>query len=370
MKQNLSAITPKFLKRFYRERILIKNLSIKDYSQQSIDKAIDALRMYWNIQPDFILRNSFILESMDGQQIDISNSLNLEKITSKKSLILCASRIDREYLQQLNRMIDINFNLCHISIINLYLSLIKIRKIPTENIVFHQIEKCKLNSINNFHLSVEKSQVDLSDVFNFRILFEKLNLLFYEVPKNASSSIKTILFSIENDSKYDPRYSQYMFFEKWQKQFPAMKVNWEDITSSPYLKFSFLRNPYDRVVSGYKNTAWQSLNQDITFEEFVDQLPEKLSSPASDLINIHYQPFTYFIPKIDGKLYIDFIGKVENFDDDIRAILKASNVVGNFRIPKINTSRKEDYRDFYTSRTKKIVTSLYEEDIELGKYTF
>lgn len=64
IKKELSAITPEFLKGIYREQIVTKNVAIKDYSEQSIQKAIDALRMYWNIQPDFILRNSFILESI------------------------------------------------------------------------------------------------------------------------------------------------------------------------------------------------------------------------------------------------------------------------------------------------------------------
>ena len=222
------------------------------------------------------------------------------------------------------------------------------------------------------HLSLDykKSPVDESEIYNYRIKSPKLKLLYFEIPKNASSTIKTILFSIEDRYKYDLRYTKYMWYKKWQKKFPQMIVDWQEITTLPYLKFAFIRNPYERVFSGYLNTAWQFSHQNTDFEIFVDSLAERIQTPCNDLFNNHYKPFSYFVPKVGSNFLIDFIGKVENIEKDLKTIFYACGLKSSFAIPKINQTKKENYRDYYTAITKQKVFQIYEEDIELGKYLF
>lgn len=217
----------------------------------------------------------------------------------------------------------------------------------------------------------ERAPVDSSPAYNYRIQSPKLGLIYFDVPKNASSTIKTLMFSVEHKNRYDPRYSMFIPFTFGQKFFPAMVVQWSDIINLPYTKFSFLRNPYERLVSGYRNTGWRFHYGDMTFEQFVESLPERLDTPPTDVHNNHYKPLSYFIPKSGGRFYLDFIGKIENFSNDFAALLHICNIHINVdSLLTVNTSKHRHYRDYYTAHTREIAERIYGEDIELGQYTF
>ncbi len=357
------------IKFIYRRYLIAEPVSIEDYTEQSVQDAIQVVEKKWQCTPNIILTKQSSTEFLSKAK-NFSKLHNLSQVTSSEFLIFCATRINPQLYASLVKFIKNGGNVIPITIVKLYLKLVEDDCLSKQLFIFDHPVNSQEVSNHSIDSSTEKAPVDLSDSYNFRILFGNLNLLYYEVPKSASSSIKTMLFSIENESRYNQDYQRYIPTIEWQKKFPAMKVNWEDIIYSPFLKFAFLRNPYERLASGYFNTGWHYVNEGISFEEFIASIPEKLKSPPSDMINIHYQPFTYFVPKINGKLHIDFIGKVENFNEDIKVILDACNVVGDFEIPKINKSKKPSYQDLYTSRTKKVVETLYAEDIELGKYSF
>jgi hypothetical protein len=218
----------------------------------------------------------------------------------------------------------------------------------------------------------EKAPVDCSTVYNYRVKSDKLGIIYFDVPKNASSTIKTLMFSVEHKDKYDPRYAMFIGGAlTWQRKFPGMVVRWSDIVDSPYIKFSFLRNPYDRLVSGYRNAGWRSHYEDASFEQFVESLPKRLETPPTDTYNNHYKPLRYFIPKSGGRFRLDFIGKVENFADDFTSLLHACDIHIDVRsLSVMNKSTRRHYRDYYTPRTRKIAEKIYGEDIELGKYVF
>jgi hypothetical protein len=378
LKTKLISAMPDFLinlyrniKAVYKSTFIDQSVSIKDYSQESVQAAIEVLKNDWKTIPDLIFSGSthfFHIENC--QLLSLTQLTDISKGSFHELLILDATRFNKQSWENLLAIRKAGGVLVHISELKLYSEII--RRKPELNNIFDQrfpIIPSK-DIVVADPLSITKAPVDESDVYNFRILFRKFNLLFYEVPKNASSTTKTVLFSIANESKVNLDYKQYMSFSKWRSEFPSMQSTWDDIVYTPSLKFAFLRNPYERLASGYYNTGWKFVNQNITFEEFLESIPEKLESPPSDMINIHYQPFTYFIPKIDGKLYIDFVGKVENFAEDIKLVLNSANIFGNFQTPKINKSDNHNYRELYSTRSKKIVQSLYEEEIELGKYIF
>jgi hypothetical protein len=224
----------------------------------------------------------------------------------------------------------------------------------------------------NSQTTPEKTPVDDSPAYNYRVKSPKLGLLYFDVPKNASSSIKTLMWSVEHKDRYDSRYSMFITYAFWQQKFPGMVVQWSDIVDLPYIKFTFLRNPYDRLVSGYRNSGWRFHYQDTTFEQFVESLPERLETPPTDTHNNHYKPLSYFIPKRGGRFCLDFIGKIENFADDLTSLLHACNIHIDVRSLSVanKTKKRDHYRSYYTAHTRKIAEKTYGEDIELGKYVF
>jgi hypothetical protein len=138
-----------------------------------------------------------------------------------------------------------------------------------------------------------------------------------------------------------------------------------------YFSFTFVRNPWNRVVSSF-NDFWirERWNKETPkpFDVFVkERLPEILSNQPEDH-TIHYFPASYFI---EG---VEFIGKVENFNEDWNSVMDTLlfepdgwyRAIGRHR----TSPRKKDYREYYDSDTKEIVKQLYAEDIERFNYEY
>lgn len=150
-----------------------------------------------------------------------------------------------------------------------------------------------------------------------------------------------------------------------------------------YFAFTFVRNPWDRVVSMYKyfksmrpgKHKWYGQNkqisdtvQNITFEQFCHRLDEFQKSPAS---GVHFVPMVRFISKAGKLKDIDYIGKVEDINLHFRNICNMTNVPV-IELSRDNASRSasDDYRVYYDIETKKIVEKKYQEDIDKFNYRF
>ncbi len=149
-------------------------------------------------------------------------------------------------------------------------------------------------------------------------------------------------------------------------------------TFESFFKFSFVRNPWDRLFSAYsymkkggrnnQDLEWSKkyLSQYNSFEEFVtDWINE-------DNINLglHFKPQYKFICSQGNNLEVDFICYFENIEDDYKYIRNKLNIGQDLVFENKTTSKKKDYRDYYTDETKEIVRSVYQKDIELFGYNF
>jgi chondroitin 4-sulfotransferase 11/chondroitin 4-sulfotransferase 13/dermatan 4-sulfotransferase 1 len=170
--------------------------------------------------------------------------------------------------------------------------------------------------------------------------------------------------------------------------------------------FAFVRNPWSRLVSAYLNQLLtvsevstpvlraiqarrgsrhdnaDSLQADITFEEFVDFLGRE--NPRS--MNVHWKPQHYFL---EGNRF-DFIGKFERLEADFQVVNERMGT--DIPLPRVNATpyaAKErpsefvgrftpaelrrlpafpDYRYFYSPATREFVGRLYARDIAMFGY--
>ena len=127
-----------------------------------------------------------------------------------------------------------------------------------------------------------------------------------------------------------------------------------------YYKFCFVRNPWSRVFSAYKEfkkTHHRSWSYPIleykSFEEFC--LDFNNCSLARD---IHFLP-NYEQITIDQKICVDFVGKFENIYQDFEKVL---GILGKGKITLDVHSRRtisSDYRKMYNNQTKNTHLPIY-----------
>jgi hypothetical protein len=196
------------------------------------------------------------------------------------------------------------------------------------------------------------------------MISHELKCIFIHIPKCAGSSInrelnlKSVGFSGHSPASY---HSEYL---------------------NQYLSFTFVRNPYDRVVSAYKyfrklkkGHRWYSRNKIISdsanqmdFKEFAYHIPDFLKlmkrEEGSFESGIHFQPFYYFIDEP-----ISHIGRFENIQRDFIKIRRSLGLRSK-PLPKTNSTNNVDYRKLYTEQTRNFVYNIYQEDIKKYNYEF
>ena len=145
-----------------------------------------------------------------------------------------------------------------------------------------------------------------------------------------------------------------------------------------YFKFSFVRNPWDRVFSAYcylkqggfneQDQAWSKKNiGSLDFEAFVTQ---QLQHNSNILRGPHFIPQHCFLQSYNKKNYpLDFLGMFENLPEDFAVVKNKINPSAS--LLEINKGKRvADYRDCYTPHMVDIVAKCYADDILLLAYTF
>jgi hypothetical protein len=195
--------------------------------------------------------------------------------------------------------------------------------------------------------------------------FIETNSLFVHIPKAAGVSVNLALYGNLAGGHRTMRTYQRVFRKS---------------TLDRMFKFSFVRNPWDRVYSAYNFMnagGWgewdvgyreKFLVDCKSFEQFVMEvlpLDEARNKP-------HFWPTIEFLRGRDGKLYpFDFIGRFESFAadfDKIRSKVNPQAVLEHRN--KTEQSDGKSYRDFYSNEMIDMVQSIYHQSIDALGYTF
>ena len=195
------------------------------------------------------------------------------------------------------------------------------------------------------------------------MISHELKCIFIHIPKCAGSSINQQLkldsvgFSGHSPASYHSEYKNYF-------------------------SFTFVRNPYDRVVSAYKyfrklkeGHRWYKRNSIISdaanamdFNEFVNHIPDFMKlmkkEEGSFQSGIHFQAYDYFLD-----FNIDYLARFENIQEDYAYIL-AKLKLPRANLRKINSTNNSDYRQLYMEDSKRSVYYIYKEDINKYNYQF
>ena len=172
--------------------------------------------------------------------------------------------------------------------------------------------------------------------------------IYFETPKCGSTTLKLILPDKEMVS-----------------HLPSHVIN-------DYFKFSFVRNPWDRVVSLYHSffVADSPVSENrsellidlfgtdmMSFKQFVESLPKTE--------NHHWEQCCAYFYGFE----LNFIGRFEQFSKDLTKIYDQIGL--NHRShPQINKTNHRHYKEYYDAHLAKIVANEFSRDIEMFGYDF
>jgi len=149
---------------------------------------------------------------------------------------------------------------------------------------------------------------------------------------------------------------------KFYNHMPAAeaKAFLSDEAWNSYYKFSFDRNPWDRLVSAYFWRRYQTGNDALSFQEFLtQQRPHVLSN--------------YSIYSIEGRVAVDFVGRYETLLVDLRKILDRIGIAEPVELPRLKAKARTDrrpYREIITPDQHAFIASHCRAEIALMGYTF
>lgn len=209
--------------------------------------------------------------------------------------------------------------------------------------------------------------------------YHPLKVLLIVNPKTSCSSIQYNLFvklfgeeqgreqvmSFIHNAKYLKEISQGQIEKVWRAK-PSV------VQASDYFKFSFVRNPYARLFSAYRDKLQggfyrggiygrlRIVSRDMSFAQFVD----KIITLPDRLLEHHWMPQHYYLYANGTEPLWDFLGRTENPDD----YEKMEQRLGLPPTPKINLTKKTDWRSAYDEDIAAKVYRLYASDFALFGY--
>ena len=132
-----------------------------------------------------------------------------------------------------------------------------------------------------------------------------------------------------------------------------------------YLKFAFVRNPFDRFVSycafrtrtgGAFQRAPHAVMEHFLFVEPPDG-------------HILFEPQHQLLVDDDGNLLTDMVGRFEDMQASYEAICARIGIPPR-QLDRVNASSRGDYRQYYTPALVDAVAMRYRRDLELFGYEF
>jgi hypothetical protein len=213
-------------------------------------------------------------------------------------------------------------------------------------------------------LRFQRLKLQLRHPFRYRALRDqcrKSGSIFVHIPKCAGTSLR--------ESLGIPLGGHATLID-YQKRLPP-----EDFERA--FKFTFVRNPWDRLVSGFfflknrdlkGNHTWAKKNL-ATTDDF-DTFVRRWVTPENVWSFSHFRPQYYYVSLEHKMPAVDFVGYYENITADFPLLCEKLKIQGALQEENRNPIRKRDYVDYYTDETRRIVAEVYAKDIELFGYAF
>jgi hypothetical protein len=201
------------------------------------------------------------------------------------------------------------------------------------------------------------------------MISHKYKCIFIHIQRTAGSSIEKWI--CDDDWWFIDKSTKHMLVSQTKELY---KEYWDD-----YFKFSFVRNPWNRMGSMFLNTEYYNINTNGSGIIDISKYKEKWGFPIlvendyrfskrEDVLNEKHTENQVYGNILDEEL--DFIGKFENLQQDIQFIKDKLNIVNDFNFHLMKSDNTKNYTEYYDDKTKEEVYNLYKNDIIKYNYDF
>jgi len=216
------------------------------------------------------------------------------------------------------------------------------------------------------------------------ILLKPYRAIYISVPKVACTSFKTAfarLLGLNLDrARGDPHRVWYPT--------PVPIGSLQRFLYPGFFRFAFVRNPWDRLVSCYRDkirnevdghtyftirpgvanclARFDAFVADMSFDDFVAAVASIPDADADE----HFRSQHTFLVNRRGEIAADFVGRYERLADDFRIVQQRTGLP-DIELPRLQAARTAArYAAYYTPRTRDIVAERFGRDIEMFGYEF
>ena len=229
-------------------------------------------------------------------------------------------------------------------------------------------------------------------------LFHDQKLVFIHIPKNAGKSVEEAFLGknapalgrrtrLSSASKYlltlvSPKAARVHLIGSLDYTFAAQHMTLHEMESlglligcEHYRVFAVIRNPFERIVSSvflhYHAAIVRGALPADTPDDFERLLAAWLDHVPRDHNQIaHRRTQTEFVYARRRKLADVTLLRQERLQEDFANFAKVEGLQG-ISLPWLGKgARKNSYRDYHNDRTRRVVESVFGEDLENFRYVF
>jgi len=207
------------------------------------------------------------------------------------------------------------------------------------------------------------------------LISDSHQFIFLRMRKVASTSMKTILLPyclprppgslahLKSRAKLEWDYHKYVF--RAHDDIRAARKRMPVELFERYFKFTFVRNPWDRLVSEYEfllrkteHGRHEKVRNLGGFRQFIE-----MQIPRGDAYQLN------MMCDKQGNVLLDFIGKMENLRDDWKTVCTRTGIPHR-ELQRKNASERSCYQDYYDTESRQLVARHWAREIELFGYSF
>ena len=202
------------------------------------------------------------------------------------------------------------------------------------------------------------------------MVLEDKKLIYLEVTKVANCSIKASMLK----NKFKDDYSV-------QRESLKYTVHNLDNKYDDYYKFTFVRNPFERIVSCYESKYHKdrqmlgNILTELEYDHYLFGYIRRDRGFANFLCRIalipdsykdhHFKPQYSIVYDKNGRKRVDYIGKYENLNQEYG---KISRKYGLDRLDVYNKTDRKTYMEYYNRFTVYLAYFIYKKDIKFFEY--